>query len=131
LPLIVFFARAIVETDSRIELSTPVTGCFRFWGTVKRRSLAVTPAIFVVLYAALMAVPIGSGQPTVLDSKLGGGGLPLLSSLIAKPVPMLYSRSCRLHAALELSDWSELAPAAFFTRPLPISALLHLAGTPA
>src|ERR687898_1323379 len=119
----------MVETDSRIELSFPITGCFRFCGTVKRRSLPVTPAIFVFTNLALMAVAIGSGQPMTFDSKLvGNGGLP--SSRIAIPVPMLYSRRRRLHGRLWLSRWSSLAPAAFFTMPLPTSALLHLAGTP-
>ncbi len=46
------------------------------------------------------------------------------------PSPSLYSRSCRLQGLLLDSERSVFDPAAFFTRPRPTSALLHLLGTP-
>ena len=42
----------------------PASGCFRFDGTLKTESLATTPPIFRFTNLPLMAVWIGSAQPT-------------------------------------------------------------------
>jgi hypothetical protein len=122
----------MTEIDSRMELSMPASGCFRFWGTVKRRSVAGRPPIVVFTNFALIDVAIGSRQPIAreLKSPVGPGGcLPWLSSRMIWPEPLLYSRTCRLQGLLWARAWSVLAPAAFRTIPLPTCALLHLDGT--
>ena len=76
-------------SERRTELSIPESGCFRFCGTVKTKSPAVTPAIFRFTNLPLIAVAIGSAHPTASDSKFGGMGLPLLSSRSVMPSPSL------------------------------------------
>src|SRR5262245_45472064 len=114
-------------SDRRTELSTPDSGCFRFCGTENTKSLPITPPIFRFTKRPLMAVWIGSAQPTVSESNDGGIGGPPSSRRIM-PLPLLYSLSARLHGVLTARLWSLLGPAAFFTRPVPTSAGLHFAG---